>query len=73
MRKVEKRLRERIKALEVELEKIKAERQQYRQYFIGKLRWFLELHGKGQSPDMSSLIQDFAHFMTTVESFWWGI
>lgn len=71
MRAVEKRLRERVKALENELAEVKDDREQYRGYWIGKMKWFLELHGNGKSPSLPWLIEDLAKLFNRVERFYW--
>lgn len=71
MRKVEKRLRERLKAAEKELSEVKADRERYRNFFKAKFKWFLEIHGKNQTANTEYMVQQFAEFFTRVDSFWW--
>lgn len=72
MRAVEKRLRERIKGLEKELAEVKADRDEFRKYWAGKFRWYLELHGKGTQPNVAWLIEDMAKFFTKVQRWYWS-
>lgn len=71
MRKIEKRLRDRIKSLEKELSEVEEDRTKYRVYYTRKFRWFIELQGKGTTPSMAWIIEDFAKFFQTVKWFNW--
>lgn len=71
MRAIEKNLRERIKFLEKELEEVKQDRQKFRDYWAHKIRWFIEIHGKGSHPDMTWLIEDMAKFLARVKWWYW--
>lgn len=71
MRKVERQLRERVKELETELSKVRADRDKFRDYIANKMKWFIEIHGKGQSPAMAYLIEDVAKFFARVECWYW--
>ena len=71
MRVVEKRLRERIKALEKELAEVKADREIFRSYFANNLKWFIELLGNQKSPSVSFLVTDTAKFLNRVQRWHW--
>lgn len=71
MRKVEKQLRERNKRQQEMIEKIEADREKYRSFWKGKLKWFIELQGAGKSPSMPWLIEDMARFFNSVDNFYW--
>lgn len=71
MRAIEKRLRERIKALEKELEEVKRDRQKFRDHFGERFKWFIKLLGEQKSPNLSWLIESDAKFMAYAERWWW--
>lgn len=71
MRKVERQLRERLKAAQAEIEIIKADRQRYRDYFTTKYKWFLELHGNGSTANTAFMVLDLAQFFSRVGPFYW--
>lgn len=71
MRAVEKRLRLRIKDLESEVEKLKNDRQKFRDHFERRFKWWLSLLGEGKHPVMSWLVEDEAKFMAGVERWYW--
>lgn len=62
MRAIERRLRDRIRQLEDELKEAEADRQKFRTYWAGNMKWFIEMHGEGKHPTMSWLIEDMAKF-----------
>ena len=67
-----KELRERIKELEQELNEIKADREKYRTHFITRFRWWIELLGKGSTPNVNYLIESDAKILNSTKPFWWG-
>ena len=71
MRAVEKRLRERIKYLEVELGEVTVDRQKFRDYFSSKLRWFITLMGENKYADTAPMIEDLAKLLQRVKWFTW--
>jgi len=71
MRAIEKRLRERIKWLEKDRENIFVDRQKFRDFCAEKLRWYIELKGKGQAGSTSWMIEDMAKLFQRVEWFHW--
>ena len=71
MRAVEKRLRERIKGLEAEVESIKRDREEYREHFKRRFKWWIELHGKQEKPSLTWLIEDEAKWLRRFEWFFW--
>ena len=71
MRAVEKRLRERIKALEKELEDVRTDRQKFRQHFADRFKWWIKLLGDKETPNMSWLIENDAKWLRDFEWFPW--
>jgi len=71
MRAIEKRLRIRIECLENEAKEITLDRQQYRDYFSNKLRWFIELQGKGTTAATAYMIEDLAKLLQRTQWFNW--
>lgn len=71
MRAVEKRLRERIKNLEDELAKVKADREKFRNHFAQRFRWWIKLIGEKRTPNMSWLIESDAKVLSEFERWYW--
>lgn len=71
MRAVEKRLRERIKELEKQLETVEADRAKFREHFSRRFRWWIELAGKGQHPSVAWLIEADAKELYSLGYWWW--
>lgn len=72
MRAVEKRLRLRVKGLEADLEEVRQDREKFRTYFSNKLKWFIEIHGKGNNASSAFMIEDMAKFLSKVKWFYWS-
>lgn len=71
MRAVEKRLRERIKLMEKDLEEIRVDRQHFRDQFIRRFKFWIECLGEGRSPNVSSVIESDAKFLHKVKQWYW--
>jgi hypothetical protein len=71
MRKSEQRLRERVKELEAELDEVKADRAEFRNYLVGKMKWLIQIHGKGEGVPRAWLIEDLAQFFQRVQRWYW--
>lgn len=70
MRRIERRLREEIKSLEEELSSIKEDRQQFREHFIHRFKWWIKLLNDNQTPDLSWLIIDDTKYLRNFN--WWS-
>lgn len=68
----EKRLREQIKNLATELEKVKNDRDKFRRHFLSNLRCAIDLLGKNQTWNMPYVVKTLAEQMTSFEKWWWG-
>ena len=66
-----KELKQEIAELKKSLEKLREDRNEFRDYFSGKLKWFVSLHGEGKHPSTSYLIEDMAKLMNRVERWYW--
>lgn len=71
MRKVEKRLREKLKQKEMEIYELYTERERFRNHFRDRFRWYIKLLGNKEYPDMKSLVEAEAKFLQTVKSWRW--
>lgn len=71
MRAIEKRLRQRIRELEAELEKVKADRQGFRDAIISNLKKAILIHGQGQYWRMDSLIEILAKQIQARDGWYW--
>ena len=71
MRAVEKRLRERIKELEIERNKIESDRQKFRHAFISNFKCSVDLLGKGETWRMEYVVKTLAEQLTRFEKWWW--
>lgn len=71
MRKVEKRLREKLKQKEMEIYELYTERERFRNHFRDRFRWYIKLLGNNQYPDMKLLVEAEAKFLQTVKSWRW--
>ena len=72
MRAIEKRLRERLKALEQELNENKHDLARFQDHFKKRFRWWVKLVGDKSAPSLAWLIEDDAKFLRSVKEFWWG-
>ena len=77
--------KEKIKELKADLAHMRADRDHYRKmwdetsadlnilrgYFASKLKWFIELNGKGQTPSLTYLIEDLAKLFNKIKRFDW--
>lgn len=71
MRRVERKLRERIAVLEAELEWKSKELEVFRKHFVKRFRWWIELLSKNTGPNLSWMIEDDAKVLHTLKSWWW--
>ncbi|MGL5936229.1 MAG: hypothetical protein ACRCZI_11485 [Cetobacterium sp.] len=69
MRAIEKKLRERVQELEKELDEVKQDREEFRDHFAKRFKWWLELIGKQQAPPMTWLIESDAKWLRRFQ--WW--
>ena len=70
MTRTERRLKERVKELEAELDEIRRDRQKFRDHFVSRFRWWIELLGKDTSPKVSWLVEDDAKWLRNLK--WWS-
>lgn len=77
MRAVEKRLRQRLKAAESRIEElhkdlseIRTDRNTFREHFIKRMRWWIELMGQSKHPNMPWLVEDDAKWLQRFT--WWS-
>lgn len=66
-----KEAKEQIKLLEFEKKQIEDDRSKFRAHFENRLKWWIELHGKGSSPNISFLIETDAKFLANVKKWYW--
>lgn len=71
MRAIEKRLRERIKQLEAELQETRDDRQLFRDHFARRFRWWIELIGSQSTPSLPWLIEQDAKEMRHMKYWCW--
>lgn len=71
MRAVEKRLRQRIKDLEFENQKLMNDRRLFREHFISRFKWWIQLLGEQSKPNINWLIEDDAKWLKRFESWYW--
>lgn len=71
MRVVEKRLRERIKSLEKELDEVKRDREGFRNSLVNNLKEAIRIHGLGQYWIMPHLIETFAKNISQRNKWYW--
>jgi hypothetical protein len=71
MRAVEKRLRERVKVLEADVEELKADRELFREHFRERFRWWIKLLGENSTPVLPWLIEDEAKWLRRFKWFSW--
>jgi hypothetical protein len=50
---------------------VKGDREKFRDYLAHKLKWLVEIHGKGKHPETGWLIQDIAKMFSYVERWYW--
>lgn len=64
-------LRARIKMLENQNAALEADRQKFREHFIKRFKWWIQLLGDSKTPSMTWLIEDDAKQLRRFESWWW--
>lgn len=69
MRKIERRLRLRIKFLEEELQRIRLDREELRDHFVRRFKWWVKLTSTRSTPDLQWLIVDDAKVLRNLD--WW--
>ena len=62
---------EEISKLNEKIDQLENERRQYRGHAVRRLKWWIELHGKGATPNLAWLIEQDAKFLQTVSNFTW--
>lgn len=58
-----------IKDLEESRERLMSDREKFRAHFAKRFRWWVELLGNKNGPDLQWVIKDDAKFLTKVD--WW--
>lgn len=71
MTKQERILRARIKMLENQNAALEADRQKFREHFIKRFKWWIQLLGDSKTPSMTWLIEDDAKQLRRFELWWW--
>jgi hypothetical protein len=78
MRAIEKRLRMRLKnaearvqELQTELNEVRQDRQKFRDHFMQRFKWWIELIGSQQTPSLPWLIEDDAKELRKFQYFIW--
>ena len=71
MRAIEKRLRERVKELEADVRELEDDRRLFREHFITRFKWWIELIGSGKSPNLSWLIESDAKYLRQFKFWVW--
>jgi hypothetical protein len=78
VRAVEKRLRERLKEKQrdldgayADLRKVEADRAKFRTYIAARLKSAIETHGQNKYWCMNGVIESITKFMQTVEHWYW--
>jgi len=71
MRKIERQLRERLKASDARVAKLESDREKFRTHFANRFRWWIELVGEGKNASAKWLIESDAKFLTEVERWFW--
>lgn len=69
MRKIESKLRKRIKDLEVQLDEVRNDRRKFRDHFQRRFRWWIELLGENKTAKISWLIEEDAKCLRSFS--WW--
>jgi molecular chaperone GrpE (heat shock protein) len=65
------RLKRELKELRERVEKVNEDRERYRNWFTGKLKWFLQLLGENKTPEMKFLIEDMSKLLSKCDRFYW--
>ena len=71
MSKVERELRDKVKALEEVISGKDTELGIYRTHFSTRFKWWIELLGSGKSPSLPWLIENDAKVLHGLKSWWW--
>lgn len=71
MRKIEKNLRDRLKAALEENQKLRRDRELFRDHFVQRFKWWLQLMGENATPNMRDLIESDAKWLVKFERWWW--
>lgn len=66
-----KSLREQLNRLREDRDEILADRALFRTHFVRRLKWWIELHRKGMTPNMSWLIEDDSKALTWFKPWYW--
>lgn len=67
----ERQLRRRVKELEQEVDELRLDRQIFRDHFALRFRWWVELMGKGERPNLAWLVENDARVLTRVKYWPW--
>lgn len=71
LEQINKELRKRIAVLERENLEMYHDRNKFRDYFVNKFKWFVELNGTEKTPNMTWLVQDMGRFLNKVNDWYW--
>lgn len=71
MRAVEKRLRERIKELENKLQVVENDRRLFREHFVNRFKFLIQVLGENKNPCAKWLIEDDAAWLQEFEKWYW--
>ena len=71
MRKVERVLRERIKALETKVQELEQDRELFRSHFVDRFKWWIKLLGEKSTPNMAWLVEADAIWLRKFKAWYW--
>ncbi len=71
MRKVERELRKRLRDLEAERDKIRADREKLREHFVNRFKWWIKLLGDSETPSLPWLIEDDVKWLRRMNTWYW--
>ena len=64
--------RKRADHAEIELEKVKADKMQFKDFCVAKFNWLVDIHAEGKTPSTPYLIKEFTKLFNRVQPFYWG-
>ena len=71
MRKVERVLRERVKALEEQVNDLRRDRDLFREHFHNRFKWWIKLLGDSRTPSLPWLVEDDAKWLRKFQAWYW--
>ena len=69
MTTLERKLKKRVRELEQELDQVRADREIFREHFMRRFRWWVELMGKGEQPNLAWLVENDGRTLNRLK--WW--